>query len=97
MPPQKNLLRILLVVLIILLIPFFGNIFVDGWNWSFGDFIVAGCILYIFGLAIDLAARKITRSLPRFAVIAIIITVFFVFWIELATDGISRMVGAWLG
>lgn len=76
----KNIIRVAVVTGLILLIPFFGNIFVDGWNWDWFDFVWAGAMIFCFGLAIDAAARKLpTRFWKIFAVVSIIV-LFMAIW-----------------
>ncbi len=87
---SKNILRIAIIVVIILLIPLLGNSFVDGWNWSGGDFVFAFIVLFCTGLAIDFSARKIEKPVVRVGVIALIVLALLVFWVEMATDGVSR-------
>ncbi len=42
----------------LLLVPFFGNIFVDGWSWSWFDFVFFGVILFGASLAYELVGKK---------------------------------------
>ncbi len=39
------------------MIPFFGNIYVDGWNWSWTAFVFFGVVLFSAGLAYELAGK----------------------------------------
>lgn len=89
---KKNIINILFVVGIILLIPLFGNFFIDGWDWGVIDFIVIGLMLFITGLIIDLAARKIKNPAYRAIVIIGIVIVFLLGWVELAVDAVSRTI-----
>jgi hypothetical protein len=41
----------------ILLIPFFGNMYVDGWNWGWTAFAFFGVVLFSAGLAYELAGK----------------------------------------
>jgi hypothetical protein len=41
----------------ILLIPFFGNRYVDGWNWPWTAFAFFGVVLLSAGLAYELAGK----------------------------------------
>src|SRR3989344_7418 len=92
---NKNIVRIALVVGIILLIPLVltirdGGVEGVGWNWTLGDFIVMGVLLFGTGLAIDFAVRKLTNPVYRvFAVIAIVLVLLLI-WVELAVDGVSQ-------
>lgn len=87
---MKNIIRIALIVLVILLIPLFGNMFIEGWNWSFTDFIIMGALLFVTGLAIDYSVRHITKPLYRTIAIVAIVLALLVVWVELATGGVSR-------
>ena len=50
-------IRPLLLTIGILLIPFLGNRYVDGWNWSWTAFVFLGVILFSAGLAYELAGK----------------------------------------
>lgn len=88
---QKNIFRIVAVVGLILLIPLFGNIFVEGWNWGFFDFIVMGALLFLTGLAIDFAIRKINNPLHRVIAVVAIVLALILIWVELAVDAVSQL------
>jgi len=90
--PHKPLTQILTIVGLILLIPLFGNIFVDGWNWDLFDFIVMGSLFFIIGLAIDLAVRKITNPFRRTIAIGAIIFALILIWVELAVNAVSSAI-----
>lgn len=78
--PTKSITRVALVTLAILIIPLLGNIFVDGWNWDWFDFVWAGGLIFCFGLAIDFAARKITKPFWRIFIIFSIVILFLAIW-----------------
>ncbi|MEX1997347.1 MAG: hypothetical protein WEA04_01580 [Candidatus Andersenbacteria bacterium] len=88
---NKRLARIALVVGLLLLLPLFGNIFIDGWNWSFGDFLVMGSLLFGTGFAIDLAVRKIANSVHRFIVIIAILLAFLLIWAGMVANVGERL------
>lgn len=77
---QKRITRIAIVIGLILLIPVFGNFYIEGWNWSFGDFIVMGMLLFVTGLAIDFAVRKFTITAHRVFAIFSIVVMFLLIW-----------------
>ncbi len=52
-----NPIRLVFMTVGILLIPFFGNIYVDGWNWSWTAFAFFGVVLFSAGLAYELAGK----------------------------------------
>ncbi len=87
---SSNYLRILLIVGAILLIPLFGNLFINGWNWSPMGFVFAGVLLYITGLVIDFVRRKIANPTNRIIAIILIVLAFLAFWSELAVDAVSQ-------
>lgn len=76
----------------LLLIPFLAMQFqvpvydpgqgVDGVNWSLGDFVIMGILLFVTGLAIEVVLRNVGRHK---ALIALAIAlVFIVVWVHLA-------------
>lgn len=83
---MPNFLRIIKIVLLILLIPLFGTIFVDGWDWGVFDFVGAAAVLFVVGVGISLAA-KIATGFIRLAVIAAIILAFLFAWATVVADG----------
>jgi hypothetical protein len=54
---QKAIIRIALGTGLILLIPLFGNLFIDGWNWPWTAFAFFGVVLFSAGLAYELAGK----------------------------------------
>lgn len=65
---QKSIIRVALVTVGILLIPFFGNIYVDGWNWHWYTFVLAGTLLFGAGLTYELVAKRMSSKAYKFAV-----------------------------
>lgn len=51
------IIRPALLTVGILLIPFFGNIYVDGWNWPWTAFAFFGVVLFSADLAYELAGK----------------------------------------
>jgi hypothetical protein len=92
---NKNIVRIILVVVLILLIPLIltirdGGVEGVGWNWKLGDFIIMGTLLFGTGLALDYAVRKITNPVHQVFAVITIVAALFLIWVELAVDGVSR-------
>lgn len=77
---QKRITRIAIAIGLILLIPVFGNFYIEGWNWSFGDFVVMGMLLFVTSLAIDFAVRKFTITTHRVFAIFSIVAMFLLIW-----------------
>ena len=51
------IIRPALLTVAILLVPFLGNIYVDGWNWHWTAFVFFGVVLFSAGLAYELAGK----------------------------------------
>lgn len=51
------IVRPVLLTAAILLIPFLGNMYVDGWNWPWTAFAFFGVVLFSAGLAYELVGR----------------------------------------
>ena len=54
---NRIFVRPVLVTTGILLIPLFGNLYVDGWDWPWTAFAFFGVVLLVAGLAYELAGR----------------------------------------
>lgn len=80
---NKIIIRPALGTGLILLIPLFGNLFVDGWNWHLGTFILAGVMLFATGLTYELVAKKMNNKAYRFAVGLAVGTAFILTWVNL--------------
>lgn len=63
-----------------MLIPFFGNIYVDGWDWNWYGFIWAGTLLFAAGLIYELVARKMNNRAYKLAVGLAAGTAFVLAW-----------------
>lgn len=66
----------------------------DGWHWGPLDFVAMGALIFGAGLAYELAARKLADKRHGMAVGAMIFLAVVIVWVELAVDGISRLVGS---
>lgn len=53
----KSSVQPALITVLILLIPFFGNLYVDGWNWPWTAFAFFGIVLFSAGLAYELKGK----------------------------------------
>ena len=70
--------------LLLLCIPLIGNIFVDGFTWSFFDFIIMGSLILLFSSGINLVLLRQKSTQYRGTVIGILVLVFLIIWAELA-------------
>lgn len=80
----KRTILLFAATLTVLLVPFIAMQFTSEVNWSPGDFLVAGVLLFGAAVLADLALRKIRSKGKRMAVVAIILMALMLVWIELA-------------
>jgi len=81
---QKRLLIIVFVVAFLLLIPLIAMQFTDEVNWTLGDFVVAGFLLFGTGFMLDMIFRKVNTSKYRIVLYVLLLAVFLLIWAELA-------------
>jgi len=79
---MKNIIRIALGTVGILLIPFVAMQFSSEVNWTLSDFVIMGAILFVTGLMLDLAMRKMGNY--RVPAAITIVVLFLWLWVELA-------------
>ncbi|TRO65481.1 hypothetical protein [Christiangramia sabulilitoris] len=80
----KRLLIVLLTVGAILLIPFFAMQFSAEVFWTATDFVIAGILLFITGITIEVILRKVPKKRNRLILCGIVLGVFLIVWAELA-------------
>ncbi len=81
---NKRLKIILLTITILLLIPLIAMQFTEHVNWTLGDFLVAGVLLFSTGLILDLIIRKIKNIQYRIAISIALFIILLLVWAELA-------------
>lgn len=81
---NKNQLFVLGGTCLLLLIPLIGMKFTSEVNWSLGDFIAMGILLLGLGFTCEFVFRIITNKTYKLGLIALIVIVFLLIWIELA-------------
>lgn len=83
---MKNKRRtiILFITVILLLIPLIAMQFTNEVNWTFLDFVVAGFLLFGFGLVCDVLLRKVKKINYRIAICVALIVIFLLIWADLA-------------
>ena len=69
---------------LLLLIPLVAMQFTSEVNWSRGDFVVMGVLLFTTGLGITFVLTTVHTTRRRLALIAVIVAVFLYIWAELA-------------
>lgn len=81
---NKNTIHIALVTAFILLLPLVAMQFTDEVDWNLTDFIVAGVLLFVAGLAFEFTAKKLTNPVYRVIACIAIVAVLLLIWMELA-------------
>tara|TARA_R110000765_G_scaffold7802_5_gene25464 strand:+ start:228 stop:512 length:285 start_codon:yes stop_codon:yes gene_type:complete len=81
---NKRPIRIALITLVILLIPFIAMQFTNEVQWTIADFIIAGGLLFFAGLAIETVARRIKNKTYMVVLLVAIFSILILIWIELA-------------
>jgi hypothetical protein len=79
-----RLAGILIAATILLLIPLIAMQFTSEVNWSPGDFIAGGILLFGTGLACEFVMRKVKNIGSRLVICGVILLVFLIVWAELA-------------
>jgi len=72
------------ILLFLLLIPFVAMFFTDQVVWTLSDFIIAGILLSVTSLFLNITYRKFRSSKYRFFILLFIVIVFILVWGELA-------------
>lgn len=78
------LLRVGVIVLAILLVPFVLTLMTDEVDWSTLDFVMAGFLLFAAGSAYVFLARNMTNKFSRLIIGLVIFGVLLLVWAELA-------------
>ena len=81
---NKRPIRIALITLFILLIPFIAMQFTNEVQWTIADFIIAGGLLFFAGLAIETVTRRIKNKTYMVVLLVAIFSILILIWIELA-------------
>lgn len=63
---------------------FIGNLFIEGWDWSPFDFIIAAILLFGTAFVINLIIRSKKSFGTKVIIALIVLTVLSLIWIELA-------------
>lgn len=80
----KRIHIILIIVTSILLIPLIAMQFTKEVHWDLWDFIVAAVLLLSTGLIIDVLWRRLHSRKCRFVLIAALLLLLLLIWLELA-------------
>jgi len=87
-----TLIKRALAPLLLLLIPFFGNLLSNQVNWSLFDFIVMGVLLVLAGLSIHFILEKVRNKTFRVVTIIFVLIIFLMIWAELAVGVFGSLI-----
>jgi hypothetical protein len=82
---RKDIIRIVLISLGLLIIPLIGQLTVDGWSWGWNDFLFAWVFFTIVGITYKFFTRNTTTRNHKLAVGAGVAIFFGFIWGMLAT------------
>ncbi len=81
---SKRIIGIAVATTVILFVPFLAMQFTDEVNWTFGDFVVAGVLLFGAGLAYEWVGRRMENVSYRVAVGVAVAAALALVWVNLA-------------
>ena len=84
----QRFVKIVLIALSLLFIPFVAMQFTDNVQWTYGDFIIMGCMLTVYMLTINFAPNSL-YGVKKSLLILILGLLFLLFWAELAVGIVS--------
>jgi hypothetical protein len=85
---HTRIFRAALVTLGVLLIPLWGVFYVEGWNWDWHGFVVAGAFVFSAALTYELVVKRMSNKAYRFAMGLAVATALVLSWVNfvLAVD-----------
>ena len=79
----QRFVKIVFIALSLLFIPFVAMQFTDNVQWTYGDFIIMGCMLTVYWLTINFAPNSL-YGVKKSLLILILGLLFLLLWAELA-------------
>lgn len=79
----QRFVKIVLIALSLLFIPFVAMQFTDNVQWTYDDFIIMGCMLTVYMLTINFAPNSL-YGVKKSLLILILGLLFLLLWAELA-------------
>ena len=79
----QRFIKIVLIALSLLIIPFVAMQYTEQVDWSVGDFLIMGCMLVVYSAAINFALYSLYGS-KQSLLVFLIGLFFFLVWAELA-------------
>ena len=84
MPKNKRLIFFLMMAGTLLAIPYIAMQFSSEVAWTKFDFIIAGVFLFVLVFLAELILRKVSLKKYRYLLLAVLIFIFLLIWLELA-------------
>ena len=81
---NKRLQLMIFGILGILSIPLIAMQFTNEVNWSASDFLLMGTLLLGVVLVIEFILQKVTNTISRIGIVAVVLVLFLLIWAELA-------------
>ena len=82
---RNHVVTILTRSTVALVVPLCGQLFVDGWNWGWGEFLFAWVFFNLLGFATTFVMHLIPHRKARLVAGAGVVLVFAYIWARLAT------------
>jgi len=79
----QRFVKIVLIALSLLFIPFVAMQFTDNVQWTYGDFIIMGCMLTVYMLTINFAPNSL-NGVKKSLLMLVLGLLFLLLWAELA-------------
>lgn len=84
MTKQQKTTVIFAIPSLLLAFAFFGNLFIEGFNWSAFDFLIAGVLLFGTAFIINLIVKSSKTMLVKILIATAVLLVLALIWAELA-------------
>lgn len=84
MTQQQKTTVIFAIPSLLLATAFIGNMFVEGFNWSAFDFLIAGILLFGTAFIINLIVKSSKKMMVKILITTAVLLVLALVWIELA-------------
>lgn len=81
---SKSIVVLALLTALVLAVPLVAMQFTEEVNWSVGDFLVMGILIFSSGLSYVLITRYVTNAVYKVAIIVALGSTFLMMWVNLA-------------
>ena len=79
---KKNIYIVFLGTFFILLLPLIAMQFTKGVNWSVGDFVVFGILLFFFGYIYKVLTKSSSKPIKNIVIGLIVFALFIFVWVS---------------